>query len=84
MRPFATTGYCDALTAAVKEVRLAQRSRNDALEDMMSDKAILVTGSAGFVGFHVDRQLLAEGRHVVGLDNLNNYYDAAIATEYPA
>jgi UDP-glucuronate 4-epimerase len=45
---------------------------------MMSDKAILVTGSAGFIGFHVARQLLAEGRHVVGLDNLNNYYDAAL------
>jgi UDP-glucuronate 4-epimerase len=45
---------------------------------MMSDKAILVTGSAGFIGFHVARQLLAEGRLVVGLDNLNNYYDAAL------
>jgi UDP-glucuronate 4-epimerase len=45
---------------------------------MMSDKAILVTGSAGFIGFHVARQLLAEGRHVVGLDNLNNYYDPAL------
>ena len=44
----------------------------------MSDKAILVTGSAGFIGFHVARQLLAEGRHVVGLDNLNNYYDPAL------
>ncbi|MGC2315864.1 MAG: NAD-dependent epimerase/dehydratase family protein, partial [Bradyrhizobium sp.] len=44
----------------------------------MSDKAILVTGSAGFIGFHVARQLLAEGRHVVGLDNLNNFYDAAL------
>jgi UDP-glucuronate 4-epimerase len=45
---------------------------------MMSDKSILVTGSAGFIGFHVARQLLAEGRHVVGLDNLNNYYDPAL------
>jgi UDP-glucuronate 4-epimerase len=42
---------------------------------MMSDQAILVTGAAGFIGFHVARGLLAEGRHVVGLDNLNNYYD---------
>jgi UDP-glucuronate 4-epimerase len=45
---------------------------------MMSDKAILVTGSAGFIGFHVARQLLAEDRNVVGLDNLNNYYDPAL------
>jgi UDP-glucuronate 4-epimerase len=42
---------------------------------MMSDQAILVTGAAGFIGFHVARGLLAEGRHVVGLDNLNDYYD---------
>ena len=44
----------------------------------MSDQTILVTGAAGFIGFHVARQLLAEGRHVVGLDNLNNYYDPAL------
>jgi UDP-glucuronate 4-epimerase len=44
----------------------------------MTDKAILVTGAAGFIGFHVARELLAEGRPVVGLDNLNNYYDPAL------
>jgi UDP-glucuronate 4-epimerase len=44
----------------------------------MSDQTILVTGAAGFIGFHVTRQLLAEGRHVVGLDNLNSYYDPAL------
>jgi UDP-glucuronate 4-epimerase len=48
------------------------------LGDMMSDQAILVTGAAGFIGFHVARQLLAEGRNVVGLDNLNHYYDPAL------
>jgi len=36
---------------------------------------ILVTGAAGFVGFHVSSRLLAAGRTVVGLDNLNDYYD---------
>jgi UDP-glucuronate 4-epimerase len=45
---------------------------------MMSDQTILVTGAAGFIGFHVARRLLAEGRHVVGLDNLNAYYDPAL------
>jgi len=44
----------------------------------MSDRGILVTGAAGFVGFHISRQLLAEGLHVVGLDNLNSYYDPAL------
>jgi UDP-glucuronate 4-epimerase len=44
----------------------------------MSDQTILVTGAAGFIGFHVARRLLAEGRHVTGLDNLNNYYDPAL------
>jgi UDP-glucuronate 4-epimerase len=36
---------------------------------------ILVTGAAGFIGFHVARKLLEEGRDVVGIDNLNAYYD---------
>jgi UDP-glucuronate 4-epimerase len=36
---------------------------------------ILVTGAAGFIGFHVANLLLADGRDVVGIDNLNAYYD---------
>ncbi len=36
---------------------------------------ILVTGAAGFIGFHVARALLEGGRDVVGIDNLNAYYD---------
>lgn len=44
----------------------------------MTDRTILVTGAAGFIGFHVARQLLAEGRAVVGLDSLNSYYDPAL------
>jgi UDP-glucuronate 4-epimerase len=39
---------------------------------------ILVTGAAGFIGFHVARRLAAGGRAVVGLDNLNPYYDPAL------
>ena len=41
----------------------------------MSDQAVLVTGAAGFIGFHVAQRLLAAGRKVVGLDIVNNYYD---------
>ena len=37
--------------------------------------AILVTGAAGFIGYHVSRALLARGEQVVGIDNLNPYYD---------
>lgn len=44
----------------------------------MIQPAILVTGAAGFIGFHVARRLLANGRAVVGLDNLNAYYDPAL------
>jgi UDP-glucuronate 4-epimerase len=36
---------------------------------------ILVTGAAGFIGYHVSEKLLARGDTVVGLDNLNDYYD---------
>lgn len=38
----------------------------------------LVTGAAGFIGFHVSQRLLAAGHHVVGLDNLNDYYDVSL------
>jgi UDP-glucuronate 4-epimerase len=39
------------------------------------DDPILVTGAAGFIGYHVARRLAEQGRAVVGLDNLNAYYD---------
>lgn len=44
----------------------------------MTDGPILVTGAAGFIGFHVARRLLRDGRDVVGLDSMNAYYDPAL------
>jgi UDP-glucuronate 4-epimerase len=42
---------------------------------MPASEPILVTGAAGFIGFHVARRLCEDGRTVVGVDNLNAYYD---------
>jgi UDP-glucuronate 4-epimerase len=39
---------------------------------------ILVTGAAGFIGFHVARRLLSAGRSVIGIDSLNDYYDPSL------
>ncbi len=39
---------------------------------------VLLTGAAGFIGFHVAQRLLADGHHVLGLDNLNEYYDPTL------
>ena len=40
--------------------------------------AILVTGAAGFIGFHLAERLLARGETVIGLDNLNDYYEVGL------
>ncbi|MFB3161032.1 NAD-dependent epimerase [Neobacillus sp. 179-J 1A1 HS] len=42
---------------------------------------ILVTGTAGFIGFHLSKRLLAENYHVIGVDNLNDYYDVRLKDE---
>lgn len=43
-----------------------------------SPKTILVTGSAGFIGFHTAQKLLQKKYRVIGLDNFNNYYDPSL------
>lgn len=39
---------------------------------------ILVTGAAGFIGFHLTKKLLAQGHEAIGIDNLNDYYDVKL------
>ena len=39
---------------------------------------VLVTGAAGFIGFHVSQKLLARGDRIIGIDNLNDYYDVTL------
>ena len=39
---------------------------------------VLITGAAGFIGFHLTNELLSRGEHVVGIDNLNDYYDVTL------
>ena len=41
----------------------------------MSSCKILVTGSAGFIGYHLTKSLLNDNYEVLGIDNLNDYYD---------
>ena len=42
------------------------------------DSKVLVTGAAGFIGFHLSRSLLDRGDMVIGLDNMNDYYDVSL------
>ncbi len=45
---------------------------------LTDDEHVLVTGAAGFIGFHLARRLLEDGFHVSGIDNLNDYYDVSL------
>ncbi|MEP2670022.1 MAG: NAD-dependent epimerase [Cyclobacteriaceae bacterium] len=44
----------------------------------MSKKQVLVTGAAGFIGFHLSKRLLQAGYAVVGIDNMNDYYEVSL------
>lgn len=51
------------------------------MKHLESNKLYLVTGGAGFIGFHLSRDLLETGAKVIGLDNMNKYYDVALKEE---
>ncbi|NIR17130.1 MAG: NAD-dependent epimerase/dehydratase family protein, partial [Desulfobacterales bacterium] len=55
--------------------------RGDEAKGGSSLKTYLVTGAAGFIGFHVSRALLERGDRVIGLDNINDYYDVSLKEE---
>ena len=42
------------------------------------NKTILITGSAGFIGFHITKLFLSKGLNCIGVDNLNSYYDVKL------
>jgi UDP-glucuronate 4-epimerase len=54
------------------------RLRKPKLQSRRAVARFLVTGAAGFIGFHTSQRLLARGDEVVGLDNLNDYYDVRL------
>ena len=39
---------------------------------------IIITGAAGFIGFHLCKRLLKEGKNIIGIDNMNDYYDVSL------
>jgi UDP-glucuronate 4-epimerase len=43
--------------------------------ELQKSKKIVVSGTAGFIGFHLAKKLLERGDEVVGIDNINDYYD---------
>ncbi|NRA40554.1 MAG: SDR family NAD(P)-dependent oxidoreductase, partial [Planctomycetes bacterium] len=42
---------------------------------------ILITGAAGFIGYHVSQYLLSHGEQIIGIDNINDYYDPGLKNE---
>ncbi|MDE7199089.1 MAG: GDP-mannose 4,6-dehydratase, partial [Lachnospiraceae bacterium] len=48
------------------------------MKELDPSKTYLITGGAGFIGFHLSRSLLERGAQVVGFDNMNDYYDVKL------
>ena len=54
---------------------------NSYLKKNKNNQTILVTGAAGFIGFHVCLELLNKGYNCIGIDNINNYYDVKLKNQ---
>lgn len=48
------------------------------MQECGNDQTVLVTGAAGFIGYHLAARLIASGKRVVGFDNINDYYDVSL------
>lgn len=48
------------------------------MKELDPSKTYLITGGAGFIGFHLSKSLLEKGARVIGFDNMNNYYDVSL------
>ena len=48
------------------------------IKPLDKQKKVLITGAAGFIGFHLSKRLLEQGMTVIGLDNVNDYYAVAL------
>eukprot|EP01137_Pigoraptor_chileana_P006350 Opistho-2@50616 len=72
-----SVGQVDCVGAILSEVSEKARMRPDS-------KIVLITGAAGFIGFHTALRLVARGDIVVGLDNYNDYYDVQLKKDRAA
>ncbi len=52
--------------------------KNKSTKSAFRGKTVIVTGSAGFIGWNVSKQLLEMKKNVIGIDNMNDYYDPAL------
>ena len=48
------------------------------MKELDPSKTYLITGGAGFIGFHLSKSLLEKGARVIGFDNMNDYYDVSL------
>lgn len=48
------------------------------MNSLEKDKVYLITGAAGFIGFHLSKSLLEKGERVIGIDNMNDYYEVSL------